>query len=177
MPKFPFLSIVSADMVDVANVVAEEVEIYRFPPAFLNVQWLLVSDDGSDNANCAPVDDAICSAHAGVVVPIPNPVLSPPLTYIESKALVEVENILTPDPLPDPQAVPVLDTSPLAPTCRQPVVPPPIPRYRADVEAVPVIASIEVVACVEKRLLDDAVVANNVVEVEFVVVALRPVKF
>ena len=45
-----------------------------------------------------------------------------------------------------------------------------------DVEAVPVMAKIEVVALVEKRLVEEAVVAKKLVEVELVVVELIPVK-
>ena len=143
------------------------------PPADLNTQCLpSVGPSGSDNASCAPVDDAICSIYAGVVVPIPTRVLLLPFTYIAlgNDALVEVENIVTTDPLPDPQAVPVFNTRPLAATCRQPVVPPPIPRYSSEVEAVPVTERIDVVACVEKRFVEEATLEKKLVEVEFVVV-------
>jgi hypothetical protein len=146
---------------------------------------------------------------------MPTSVELPPFTYIAlgNAALVEVENIVTTDPVPDPQAVPVLVTNPLAATDRQPEVPPPTPKNSCEVEAVPVIASTVVVALVvvefrpvkfcsvddplerrlealidpavmlpvlrdvEKRLVDEAVVAKKLVLVELVVVDCRPVKF
>ena len=38
------------------------VAIYSNPPALRNVQWLLVSTDGSDRASCGAVDEATWSA-------------------------------------------------------------------------------------------------------------------
>ena len=133
---------------------------------------MLVNDEGSDSASCAPVEEAICSIYAGVDVPIPTRVLLPPFTYIAlgNAELVDVAKKNVSTPAPPPQELPVFDTSPLAATDRQPDVPPPTPRYRAEVEAVPVIARIEEVAFVAKRLVDEAVPAKKLVEVEFVVV-------
>ncbi len=71
IPTLPFEPrMVRAVSDDVANVVADDVARYKFPPAFRNVQWLDVREP-SESASCGPVDDAIWSDHCGVVVPIP----------------------------------------------------------------------------------------------------------
>jgi hypothetical protein len=49
--------------------------------------------DASERASCGLVDEAISSAHAGVDVPIPTPVLSPEFGLIEEKELVDVDHL------------------------------------------------------------------------------------
>jgi hypothetical protein len=68
LPVDPMIE--NADSVVDANVVGDEVDKKKLPMMVRNVQWLDVSDP-SESASCAPVDDAIWSAHCGVVVPIP----------------------------------------------------------------------------------------------------------
>ena len=58
--------------------------------------------DPSESASCGRVDDEIWSAHAGVEVPIPTPMLLPPLGLIEVNEFVEVDHLefIVSDPEP-----------------------------------------------------------------------------
>ena len=67
----PLVFIESAAVVEVAKVVGEEVARYKFPPAFLKVQWLLEVEP-SERASCGADEEAIWRSHWGVVVPIPT---------------------------------------------------------------------------------------------------------
>ena len=71
MPRKPFVLMVRAVTEEVAKVVGLDVARYKFPPAFLNVQWSLVSEP-SERANCGAVDEASWRSHLGVVVPRPR---------------------------------------------------------------------------------------------------------
>ncbi len=57
-PTNPFVSIVSAVMEDVANVLGLAVATYKLPLMLLNVHGFEVSEP-SARASCGPVDDAI----------------------------------------------------------------------------------------------------------------------
>lgn len=81
---------VSADIVEVAKVAADEVAMYRFPPAALKVQLEEVVAL-SERASWTPVLDATVSMANGVVVPMPTRVLVPPLVYMAFGKEEEVE--------------------------------------------------------------------------------------
>src|ERR1700752_1039374 len=67
VPK-PVLDIYNAEVLVVANDVADDVDIYSEPPAFLNVNPVLTP---SVSANCGAVDEARVNRYCGVVVPNP----------------------------------------------------------------------------------------------------------
>jgi hypothetical protein len=69
--RTPVVSMVSAVSVDVANVLGDAVATYKLPLMLLKVHGFEVSDV-SVSASCGPVDDAMWSCHAGVVVPSPR---------------------------------------------------------------------------------------------------------
>ena len=73
IPTLPFVSIVSAVFVDVANVVGDEVARYRMPLIERKFHGLEVSD-ASVSVNCGAVDEETVSGRRGVVVPIPSAV-------------------------------------------------------------------------------------------------------
>ena len=69
---------------------------------------MLVKVEGSERVNCAPVDEAIWSAHLGVVVPIPTRRAA--LGEIARESTVEVahlELIVSVPELPPIQVVPI----------------------------------------------------------------------
>ena len=67
---------------------------------------MLVRTDGSERASWGLVDDDTCNAQAGVEVPIPTPILSPPFGLTLKKELVEVANLELAPPPPPVASVP-----------------------------------------------------------------------
>ncbi len=122
------------------------------------------------------MDDANCSIHIGVEVPIPTATLLPPLGEMESMPSDVVVANLELAELVVPQELPVLEISPVTEKVAQPAVPPALETTRLVVEALVdaklVVVALVVVEKVAKRLVVEAVPLTS--KVKFGVLVLIP---
>src|SRR3989344_1718909 len=136
----------------------------RVPPCDEKSQCLRFAPaPESESTRFLPVVVAICKVANGEVVPnpkfpveeskrnpptpaFPNRTVEDAFSPPRSESAVEVALVFTPKftvgvhenvPLPEPQAVPVLEMRPVTENCAQPVLPPALETRRSVVEAVP----------------------------------------
>lgn len=124
----------------------------------------MVAREGSERVSWEAVDEAICRAQAGVVVPIPRPVFTPPLGVTERKAPEEVANFELGARTEVMYVLVSIESAPLPPE----VLTKPLPVKFEIAPRLPA-PRLKLVA---NKFVDEATVAKKLVEVAEVVVAL-----